>query len=127
MAGILVPTVFVLVTFVFFCVARFGYRGDLPIERVIVFPMALVPSLWGIWNMVYVALHDRRRLPLGFHGALLPTVLLPLAFVVAQALNAGLPGYFVSAFWMVLPGLVIIYYLVWKYLVGFFNRMLGIA
>jgi len=127
MAGILVPSVFVLFIFAAFCVVRFGYRVDLPIERAIVFPLALVPALWGAWNMLYLAMHSHRRLPLGVHGAVLPAVLLPVAFLTAQALDVGIPLQIATTFWIVLPCVVIIYYLVWKYLVGFFNEMLGIA
>lgn len=127
MAGIVVPSVFVLFIFAAFCVIRFGYRVDLPIERAIVFPLALVPALWGAWNMLYLALHSRRRLPLGIHGALLPAILLPAAFFVTRALDLWIPLEYAATFWLVLPGLLIVYYLVWKHLVGFFNEMLGIA
>jgi RNA polymerase sigma-70 factor (ECF subfamily) len=33
----------------------------IPIERVIVFPMALIPNLWGFWNMLYVWLRQHRK------------------------------------------------------------------
>jgi hypothetical protein len=127
MAGIAVPTVFMLVIFAFFCTVRFVYRVDVLIERVIVFPLALVPNLWGVWNILYTAHHSRRRLPLGIHGALLPAILLPLALAGARTLVPEFPTYVVPAFWMILPGLLIVYYLAWKYLVGFLNGMLGIA
>src|SRR5450759_2244305 len=70
MAGVTVPSVFVLFVFLVFCVIRFAYNPEFPIERVLVFPMALVPAIWGIWNMVYLAMHTRRYIPLGAHGAL---------------------------------------------------------
>lgn len=127
MAGILVPTVFVLLIFAFFCVARFVYNVDVPIERVIVFPLALVPNLWGVWNILYVGLHSHRRLPLGIHGALLPAIVIPLAVVVAGALRIEFPSFLITAISLMLPVVLIGYYLVWKYLVGFFNQMLGIA
>jgi hypothetical protein len=127
MAGIVVPTLFVLVIFAFFCAVRFGYHADLPIERFLIFPLALVPNLWGIWNVLHAAMHSHRRLPLGLHGALLPAILLPVAFVIAGWLNFQLPASFLTAFWLVLPGLLIIYYLTWKYFVGFLNGMLGVA
>jgi hypothetical protein len=31
------------------------YNVPVPIERVIVFPMAVVPNLWGAWNVLRVA------------------------------------------------------------------------
>jgi hypothetical protein len=127
MAGIVFPTMFVLAIFGFFCASRFVYNIEFPIERFVIFPLALVPNLWGAWNIVHAAQHSHRRLPLGIHGALLPAILLPLALVVARGLDFPFPSHFVTAFWLVLPGIVIIYYLVWKYLVSFFNAMLGVA
>jgi hypothetical protein len=69
MAGICLPTIFLLSAITAFAVS---------IERARVFPMAVVPNAWGVWNMFYLVLHSRRW---------------PL-------------------------GLLIIYYLAWKYLVG---------
>ena len=43
-----------------------------PLDRAIVFPMAVVPNAWGVWNMVYLALRSRLRIPLAVHGSLLP-------------------------------------------------------
>ena len=54
MAGIAVPTVFLLVIMSVVCIFRFVYNVPIPIVRVIVFPMALVPNLFGLWNMFYV-------------------------------------------------------------------------
>jgi hypothetical protein len=138
MAGIVVPSVGLLVAMTVFCVARLVYRIPTPIERVIVFPMALVPNLFGVWNMLYVWLRPRRHLPVGLHGALLPFVLAPIAFTIATSLGllAVTPR---GVVWFqaitihysfVATGFLcalIIYYLVWKYLVGFFNELLGIA
>jgi hypothetical protein len=123
----MIPTVFLLFVFVVFTFIRLRYDPDFPIERVLVFPLALVPAIWGLWNMVYVAMHARRRLPLGIHGALVPTVLFPLALTAARAYGfefvAGATPYVL----VTLPLLMIIYYLVWKYVVGFLNELLGIA
>ncbi len=138
MAGVVVPSVGLLVAMTVFCVARLIYRIPIPIERVIVFPMALVPNLFGAWNMLYVWLRPRRHLPIGFHGALLPFVLAPIAFTIATSLGflEVTPRGFVwfQAITIHYPFVatgflcaLIIYYLVWKYLVGFFNELLGIA
>jgi hypothetical protein len=127
MAGIVVPTVFLLVGFSFFCVLRFGYDVPVLIERIIVFPLALVPNLWGAWNMLYLALHSRRWLPLGLHGALLPVLVTPLALLVARQLAFEFHSSWPTVLALAFPGLLVIYYLTWKYFVGFFNRMLGIA
>ncbi len=138
MAGVVVPSVGLLVAMTVFCVARLIYRIPIPIERVIIFPMALAPNLFGVWNMLYVWLRPRRHLPIGFHGALLPFVLAPLGVTMATALGflavtargvvwfqaITVPYPFVATGF--LCGLIF-YYLVWKYLVGFFNELLGIA
>lgn len=126
MAGIFIPTLFMLLLFAGFCTARFVIDVNVPLEKFVVFPLALVPNLWGVWNLLYVALGGRRRLPLGLHGALLPLLLLPGALFTASRLGVFPPG-LAGALWMALPLAVIGYYLVWKYFVGFFNRMLGVA
>jgi hypothetical protein len=138
MAGIVFPTLVLLLVLTGFCLARFVFQVPLPIERVIVFPMALVPNLFGLWNMFYLWLRPRPHLPIGFHGALLPFVLAPCGFALASALgfvklgSSGLvcPENFVVPYQYVAFALtfgVIVYYLAWKYLVGFFNQVLGIA
>lgn len=138
MAGIAVPTVGLLVALMVFTITRLVYHVPLPIERLLVFPMALVPNLFGIWNMAYVFLRSRRHLAIGPHGALLPIVLAPLGFAVARAsdLVVVTPGgllYFdaitlsYGILAAVFPIVVFVYYLVWKNLVGFLNELLGIA
>lgn len=138
MAGIVVPTIVLLLVLTGFIVLRLVFQFPAPIERVIVFPMALVPNLFGLWNMFYLWLRPHRHLPIGFHGALLPFLLVPGGYLVGWALGVialGSQGivyfqeitlpypYFGLGFCFAL----IVYYLVWKYLVGFFNHVLGIA
>ena len=124
LAGIALPTMLMLVVLVVFVVARFVYNVPIAIERLLVFPMAVVPNLWGVWNMLYVRL-DSRRLPLGIHGATLVVLLAPVGLMLARTLDI----------WIVTPGLIltvapvglIVYYLAWKHIVGFFNQLLGIG
>ena len=47
MAGISVPTPLLLVALTLFSIARFVYNVPVPVERVIIFPMAIVPNLFG--------------------------------------------------------------------------------
>ena len=128
MAGITIPSVFLLLVFAVFCVIRFIYNPEFPIERAMVFPLALVPALWGFWNVQFLAMHRHRYLPLGAHGALVPLILAPIGLLVAKA--AGFE-HAVAASWpivlLALPLVMILYYLVWKFLVGFLNGLLGIA
>jgi hypothetical protein len=138
MAGIVVPTLFLLVAMTVFVVTRFVYHVPVPIERLIVFPMALVPNLFGAWNMLYLWLSPQRRLPIGFHGALLPFVVVPVGLTIVGALGfltvtpAGWVFFDVITIYYslaaaIFPVIVFVYYLVWKHLVGFFNQVLGIA
>ena len=55
MAGIAAPTIFLLVVATGFTILRYVYNISVPIERVIVFPMAVVPNAWGLWNVFFVA------------------------------------------------------------------------
>ena len=123
LAGIAVPTMLMLVVLVVFVVARFVYNVPIAIERLLVFPMAVVPNLWGVWNMLYVRLNS--GLPLGIHGATLVLLLAPVGFMLARALEVWIvtPGLFIT----VAPVGLIVYYLAWKHIVGFFNQLLGIA
>lgn len=138
MAGITVPTMFLLIGLTVFCIARFVYQVPVPVERVIVFPMAIIPNLFGLWNILYVALRSRRHLPIGLHGAVLPFLLAPLGFTLATSLGF-LAATREGLVWfeairvpyphlgVVFPVVVVVYYLVWKHLVSYFNEVLGIA
>src|SRR5271169_2109677 len=75
MAGIVVPTIVLVIGVTAFCIARYVYDLPVPIERLMIFPMAAVPNLWGLWNVLYVALRPRWQHPIGLHGALLPFLL----------------------------------------------------
>ena len=125
LAGIAVPNVFLLVGLSAFVTAL--RAGVLPaaLERLLVFPMAAVPNLWGLWNILYVALMRHGvRWPIGLHGAALPFLLLPAGFFLAQTLKIDL--YTPARVAAVFPFALMVYYLAWKYLVSFLNRLLGI-
>ncbi|HMG85195.1 MAG TPA: hypothetical protein VK574_05605 [Terracidiphilus sp.] len=138
MAGILVPTLVLPLLLIAFIVLRFGMQITFPIERGLVFPMALVPGLWGLWNILWQWSRERTHLPLGLHGALLPLLLAPAgALIGTQAgvvvLSASsvtwfnaitVPYLLIACF---LAAAIAAYYLAWKYIVGFANRVLGIA
>jgi hypothetical protein len=127
MAGVTVPTVGVVFMLACFVVLRFGYNVAIPIERGLVFPLAIVPGLWGLWNMLYVVVRKHWRIPLGVHGALVPLLVGPLALGSAFLLGFGIPALAVEIFPAGVAAAMVAYYLVWKYLVGFFNRMLEIG
>ena len=124
MAGIVVPTVFLLVAMTGFTLARFVYDLAIPIERVIVFPMAVVPNVWGVWNILRVAIGGDRW-PIGLHGALLPLVLMPLGLLLVRTLAIDVVTPALLATFA--PFAIAVYYLAWKYLVGYFNAVLSVA
>jgi hypothetical protein len=136
MAGISVPTPLLLVALALFSITRFVYNVPVPVERVIIFPMAVVPNLFGVWNVLHVA--SRSRLPLGIHGAILPFILGPAGFLLARSLGFLKVASYGFVFFgvveihyvhlaLVFPAVLIVYYLVWKYLIGFVNQVAGVA
>jgi hypothetical protein len=138
MAGVAVPTMFLLVILSGFVVLRLILQVPVPIERIIVFPMAVVPNLFGLWNMLYVRRRVHGQVSIGAHGALLPFIMAPLGGALACSLgflSLGPNGIVKFDVIHVNYGLLAvvfclavgIYYLVWKYLVNFFNGVVGIA
>lgn len=126
LAGIAVPTAFLLVFLTTFTLGRhLGWVPE-PAERVIVFPMAVVPNLWGAWNVLYAWLAPRRRIPIGVFGAVLPLIVAPSALVLSRALGVELPRVAVPVFPVALVVVTAAYYLVWKYLVRQLNEILEI-
>src|SRR5258705_11769630 len=85
LAGIAVPTVFLLVVMTIYTFIRYVYDLPIPIDRVIVFPMAFVPNLGGAWNALPTAFLSQRHVSLVLFGALLLLLLCPLAFSVARS------------------------------------------
>ena len=126
MAGVTVPSVLLVFKLVCFCVfITFPSHFPLPVERAMVFSMALGPLLWGLWNVLYVALRRHGYLlPLGLHGAVFPLLVGPLESATARAFGFDIPRSGPAVF---LFGVVIamsFYYLLWKYVVGFLNELL---
>ena len=127
LAGIALPTVFLLVVMTGYTVLRYAIHFPVPVERIIVFPMAVVPNVWGLWNVAFVASRDKLHQPIGFHGILLPFVLAPFAIVISSLLE--FPNYEASYIFLLIavPVVLTVYYLAWKYLVNGLNAILGIA
>jgi hypothetical protein len=137
MAAIVVPSIWLLLVLAGFCVARFVYQVAIPIERFLPFPMALVPTAFGLWNILYVKLHSHWHHSIGLHGMALPLFLGPTGFVVAAATGVARVAdgglvYFdlVRVPYWYLPigpfAALAVYYLIWKYLVGYCNRALDL-
>ena len=134
MAGIVVPTMFLLVIMTVDAFHRYYFEVSSqfvlglpawPLERAALFPMAIVPNIWGVWNMLHLALRSRVRLPLGVHGSTLVLLLMPGGVTLARVLDA-----FTIQWRFALPMLPVgmaVYYLAWKYFVGRLNEEMGIA
>ena len=134
MAGIVGPTLFLLAIIAFDAYHRYYFEVPnqfvlglpaRPLDRAFLFPMAIVPNAWGLWNMLYLALRGRLRLPLGVFGSLLVLILIPGGVALARLLDA-----FTIQLQFAVPMVPIglgVYYLAWKYLVGRLNQELGIA
>jgi len=138
LAGTLVPTLVLPLMLAGFIVVRLWFQAPFPIERGLVFPLALVPALWGLWNMLWMCSHEHTHLSIGLHGAVLPLLLMPAGALAASCLGILTLG-FHGATWfqtiyvpyaLIAPcflAALVGYYLIWKYIVGFVNRVLGIA
>jgi hypothetical protein len=132
MAGIVVPTIFLLVIMSIYAYNRYYFEVSSqfviplpgkPLDRAIMFPMAVVPNVWGLWNMLHLKV--RGNWSIGLHGAVLPLLLMPAGLALARSLDV-----FDMQWRFALPMAPIgmaIYYLAWKHLVGFLNREVGIA
>jgi len=125
MAGIVVPTLGLLIGMTVFTVARCVYHVPLQIERVIVFPMAIVPNLWGVWNICWLL--ARRPVSIGLFGAVLPFLLVPGGYLVTQLVGVQFPPFAPKALPFTFVFGLAIYYLAWKYLVASLNRIVGIG
>ncbi|MGD0521745.1 MAG: hypothetical protein ABSA48_10865 [Terracidiphilus sp.] len=138
LAGIFVPTLVLPLLLTAFIVARIVLKVPVPIEQAMIFPMAVVPMLFGLWNMLYLCSHEHTQLPIGLHGAILPLLMMPTGACVGSCLGVlslgpsgvtwfhacQVPYAFFAIFFL---AALAIYYLIWKYIVGFLNRVVGIA
>ena len=134
MAGIVVPTMALVVIMTVYIYNRVYFEVSsqfvvplpgAPLDRAIVFPKAVVPNVWGAWNMLHLALRRRFHWSIGLHGAVLPLILMPAGVALASALDV-----FTIQWQFALPMVPVgmtLYYLAWKFAVGFLNAEVGIA
>jgi hypothetical protein len=124
LAGILIPTLVLPLMLSVCIVGRYVYNIPLPIERVIVFPMAAVPNLWGVWNLLYAAAFAR-RISIGAFGSILPLILMPLGYVVTRLVDFPIPHIVWAHLPIMVPVAIVVYYFLWKHAVGFLNSELS--
>jgi hypothetical protein len=134
MAGIVVPTLFLLVVVAIDAYHKYYFEvsnqfviplASRPLDRALLFPMAVVPNVWGLWNMLHLRYRERVPVPLGVHGALLVVLLIPGGIGLAALFDT-----FTIQWQFALPMFpvgMVLYYLAWKYIVGFLNEEMGIA
>lgn len=134
MAGIVVPTLYLLVVASIDVYHKYYFEvsnqfvvplASRPLQRALLLPMAVVPNAWGLWNMLYLRSRGRVTWSLGLHGALLVVVLIPGGIGLARLFET-----FSIQWRFALPMFPIgmaVYYLAWKYLVGFLNAEMGIG
>ncbi|HEY1471709.1 MAG TPA: hypothetical protein VGF61_21905 [Candidatus Acidoferrum sp.] len=127
LAGIAIPTAFLLLVTAGYTIVRYVYKFPVPIERVIVFPMAAVPNAWGLWNVLYRRFFAQHHVSLGLFGAALPLLLAPCGYLFARLLGFDVPHGVFSVVPFALPVALIFYYFVWKHFVGFLNAELGVS
>ena len=118
------PNLFLLLGVLLLVLLRPVYTMPAPFEKFVMFPMAVVPNLWGVWNTLFVAMTLKRWIPMGAWGAFLPLIILAGGLGLAYALDNPVFGIKDALF--VLPVAVPAYYLIWKYAVRFFNRVVGL-
>jgi hypothetical protein len=138
LAGVFLPTLVLPLLLAVFIVVRIVLQVPVPIEQAMIFPMAVVPSLFGLWNVLWLVSHEHTHLSIGLHGAILPFLLMPVGATLATCLGVlaigshGVTWFQVCQvpYTLIAPmflAAVAGYYLVWKYVVGFLNGVLGIA
>ncbi len=128
----IVPTLFLLVVAAVDAYQKYYFEvsnqfviplASRPLERALLFPMAVVPNTWGLWNMLYLRL--RPRVSLGLFGALLILLLIPGGIALAAVFDT-----FTTQWQFALPMFPVgmaVYYLAWKYGVRFLNDEMGIG
>jgi hypothetical protein len=127
LAGIAIPTGTLLLIMTVYTIMRFVYDVPVPVERLIVFPMAAVPNAWGLWNLLWVAVLEKRRISLGIFGGALPLLLIPAGLLVTRLVSFSIPDEVLHYIPFLLVIAPILYYLVWKHFVGFLNAELGLG
>jgi hypothetical protein len=127
LAGIAIPTVVLLFVTTGYTIIRYACQVPVPIERIIIFPMAAVPNAWGLWNVLYRKFFAHRHVPLGLFGAVLPLLLAPCGYLITRLLDFSVPHAILSLVPFALSVALILYYFVWKHFVGFLNAELGVS
>jgi hypothetical protein len=137
LAGVFIPTLILPGMLLLFLIVHYAFAPGFPVERGLIFPMSLIPVTWGLWNVLWKRSHSSTHLSVGAHGAILPLLLLPAGALLGTSfgilrLGSSSVTWFeviqVPYAWIAVlfAAALAAYYLMWKYIVGFVNRTLGI-
>jgi hypothetical protein len=82
-------------------------------------PVVLLPILWGVWNLLWARRHP--HVSIGVWGSL-------LGFLGASGINAylALAGLWFPAVALLVVFLPVVYWLVWRLVVGPLNEAVGV-
>ncbi len=124
MAGIALPTM--VIPFVIGLVSMdHSTVRPFHLQDVVFFPVGLVPTAWGLWNVLYLRLRRYANIPIGLFGMAL---LLPLgAAAYSIQLTLGKMLWTPDVLMVGLPIAIALYYLAWRHIVHRFNELLGLG
>jgi len=124
MAGITLPTMVIPLVI---ALVSMHHSSVLPfhLEDVVFFPVGLVPTAWGLWNMLYTRVRRYRDVPIGLFGVALLVPLGAAGYAIQSALGKMLWTPELLAIGV--PIAIVVYYLAWKHIVGRFNDLLGVG
>ena len=124
MAGITLPTMVVPFVIALVSMHHSSVR-PFHLEDVVFFPVGLVPSVWGLWNILYARMRLHGRVPIGLFGVALLIPLGSAAYAIQTVLGKMLWSSDVLV--VGVPIAVVVYYLAWKHVVGRLNDLLGVG
>ncbi len=87
LGGVFIPTLVFPVLVTALAVGKYLCGMQFPVERIVIFPLAFMPVLWGLWNVFWVALRRIAQPSLGLHGAILPFLIMPIGATLARHLD----------------------------------------
>jgi hypothetical protein len=123
MAGITLPTMVIPVVIALVGMNHSSVR-PFHLEDVVFFPVGLVPSAWGLWNVLYERVRRHREIPIGWFGVALLIPLGLAGYAIQTALGKML--WTKELLMAGVPIAIVLYYLAWKHIVGRLNELLGV-
>jgi len=124
MAGVAFPTM--IIPFVILLVSMdHSTVRPFHLQDVVFFPVGLVPTAWGLWNVLYVRLRRQANMPIGLFGMALLLPLGSAGYAIQLALGKML--WTPELLMFGLPLAIALYYLAWKHIVHRLNELVGLG